>query len=111
MLRFFFLAALLLVVAGCNNEVADRLQSGRVIGMFGLEGRWAGSVTPTADGCGKMSTGLMSVTRTTFALDPFQGTTIINGTISDAGKLEGHLSRPGGRPAGSVDQLRGGGRP
>jgi len=92
--RHFFLLATLLTIAGCHNEAADRLQSGEVIGLFGLEGRWAGPVAPTTEGCGQTTTGLMTVGRKTFAFDPFQGTTVINGTVSDA-DLQGSLTRPG----------------
>jgi hypothetical protein len=93
-MRFFFLLLIMLAVSGCQNEAADRLQSGQVIGLFGAEGRWAGPVTPTADGCGPTTTGLMTVGRKTFAFDPFQGTTVISGAVSEAA-LQGTLSRPG----------------
>jgi len=93
MIRYFFLLAFLLAVSGCIHDAADRLQSGKVIALFGLDGRWAGPVTPKTDGCGQTSTGLMSVGVSTFAFDPFQGTTVINGTVSD-NRLAGTLSRP-----------------
>jgi hypothetical protein len=94
MVRSFFLIWLILAISGCNNELADKLQSGQVMNMFGLQGRWAGSVTPDADGCGQTTTGLMTIAGNTFAFDPFQGTTVINGTVSDSG-LQGSKSRPG----------------
>jgi hypothetical protein len=96
MIRFIFLAPVILAVSGCLSDAADKLQSGQVMNLFGLEGRWAGPVAPKADGCGRTATGLMTVGGKTFAFDPFQGTTVINGTMSDAGILEGTLSRPGG---------------
>ena len=95
MIRYFVLLALILAASGCRNEAADRLQSGKVMNLVGLEGRWAGPVIPTADGCGQTTTGLMTVGRNTFAFDPFQGTTVINGAVSDTGGLDGTLSRPG----------------
>jgi hypothetical protein len=94
MFRLFFLIGFIAAVSGCSGA-ADRLQSGRVMGWFGLEGRWAGPVTAKADGCGPTATGQMSVEQTKFAFDPFQGTTIINGSVSDDGHLDGVLSRPG----------------
>ncbi len=96
MSRYLFLGCLILVVSGCHNEAADALQSGNVMGLIGLEGRWTGPVVPKSDGCGQTSKGLMSVERKTFAFDPFQGTTVINGTVSGNGALEGLFSRPGG---------------
>jgi hypothetical protein len=93
-MRPFFLLPILLAVSGCFSHAADSLQSGQVIGLFGAEGRWAGPVRPMADGCGQTTTGLMTVGRKTFAFDPFQGTTVINGAVSEAG-LQGTLSRPG----------------
>jgi hypothetical protein len=94
MMRCFFLVSLFLTVSACGNHAADRLQSGQVMGFFDLEGRWAGPVTPKGEECGRTTTGLMSVGRTTFAFDPFQGTTVINGTVEDD-SLKGSLSRPG----------------
>jgi hypothetical protein len=94
MKRLFFLLALPLAVFGCHGSAADGIQSGKVIGIFGLEGRWVGPVTPKIDGCGQTTTGLMSVSWKTFAFDPFQGTTIIKGTVADTG-LQGTLARPG----------------
>jgi hypothetical protein len=96
MIRFIFLGALILLVAGCNNEAADALQSGTVMGLIGLEGRWTGPVVPKSDGCGPTTKGQMSVERRTFAFDPFQATTVIDGTVSGDGALEGLFSRPGG---------------
>jgi hypothetical protein len=96
MARFFFFGCLALAVSGCNNEAADALQSGNVMGLFGLEGRWTGPVTPKSEDCGQTAKGQMSVERKTFAFDPFQGTTVIDGTVSENGVLNGSLSRPAG---------------
>jgi hypothetical protein len=63
--------------------------------LFGAEGRWTGPVTPNSDECGQPAKGQMSIERRTFAFDPFQGTTVITGTVSGSGALEGTLSRPG----------------
>jgi hypothetical protein len=94
MSRFFFFGCLVLALPGCHNEAADALQSGTVIGLVGFEGRWAGPVTPSNNGCGQVTKGQMSVERKTFAFDPFQGTTVIDGTVSGNGALNGTLSRP-----------------
>jgi hypothetical protein len=96
MIRCFFLCCLIATLPGCRNDAADRLQSGKVLDIFGLEGRWVGPVTPQTEGCGSTNTGLMTVGRTTFAFDPFQGTTVLDGTVSADGNLTGSLSRPGG---------------
>jgi hypothetical protein len=116
MTRLFFFSWLALTISGCHNEAADALQSGKVMGFIGLEGRWAGPVVPNSDGCGQTTKGQMSVDRRTFAFDPFQGTTVISGTVSDTDALEGSLSRPGGGQetvsisfSGAVDQHDGGG--
>jgi hypothetical protein len=95
MKRLFFISFVALAASGCNNELADKLQSGSVTRMFGIGGRWAGPVTPETDGCGKTATGLMTVAGNTFAFDPFQGTTVIGGTLAGTA-LQGTLSRPGG---------------
>jgi hypothetical protein len=95
MMRLLSLIALLLASNGCNNEAADRMQSGKVMGFFGLEGRWIGPVVPKVDGCGQTTEGLMTVGRGTFAFDPFAGTTVIDGTVSEKSGLTGTLSRSG----------------
>jgi hypothetical protein len=116
MMRFFFLGCLAVAASGCHNEAADALQSGNVMGLFGVEGRWAGPVTPKTDNCGRSTKGQMSVERKTFAFDPFQGTTVINGSVSNDGTLKGTLSRPGSGQqvvsisfSGAVTQRDGGG--
>ena len=94
MIRLIFFLVLLPTISACNNELADKLQSGAVVSLFGLEGRWAGPVTPIAETCGQTTTGVMVVAGTTFVFDPFQGTTAINGILSDTG-LQGTFSRLG----------------
>jgi len=87
---------MMLIVPGCDNQAADALQSGNVIGLMGIEGRWTGPVVPKSEGCGPPTKGQMSVERKTFAFDPFQATTVIDGTVSGDGALDGVFSRPGG---------------
>jgi hypothetical protein len=94
MFQLFFFGWLIVTLSGCHNEAADALQSGTVMGVIGLEGRWAGPVTPATADCGQIAKGQMSVERTTFAFDPFQSTTVIAGTVADNGALNGTLSRP-----------------
>ncbi|MBV8524297.1 MAG: hypothetical protein JOY71_19580 [Acetobacteraceae bacterium] len=62
--------------------------------MYGIEGRWAGPVTPLDPTCGQATTGLMSVGGGKFGFDPFQSTTVIYGTVSNR-KLQGGLARTG----------------
>lgn len=97
--RFFsyiVAAGILLPGIGCGtSDPALILQSGRVFGLIGLEGRWVGKVSPTGPNCGASSTGLMSASRDKFAFDPFQSTTIIHGDVVK-GRLTGRLERIGG---------------
>jgi hypothetical protein len=93
----FVLAGMLGVLGGCDapGRISRHLGSGEVIALYGLEGRWAGPVVPRDASCGKPANGLMSIGQETFAFDPFQGTTVIKGSIKD-GRLSGSLNRPGG---------------
>jgi hypothetical protein len=90
---------MLMALPACNGTIADAMQSGDVIAMGGLNGRWFGPVAPTVDGCTATSTGLMSVGGGTFAFDPFEGTTILDGMVGPGGTLEGHYSRQVGGQA------------
>ena len=83
----------IIVLGGCSGELADIMQSGRTIGLGGLQGRWAGPVTPVADGCGPATTGLLTIRDGKFAFDPFQSTTVIDGLAGDSGQLAGSLTR------------------
>jgi hypothetical protein len=67
-----------------------------VLALDGLEGRWGGTVHP-GDGsaCGPERHGLMRVGDGKFAFDPFESTTVINGTV-EKDTLSGTLTRPGG---------------
>lgn len=85
----------LAALGGCAGDTALMLQSGRMIGLVGLEGRWVGPVSPMGPGCGSVSTGLMSIGKTGFAFDPFQSTVVIRGDVAD-GQLKGSLERIGG---------------
>ena len=92
-MQIFILA---LVMSGCGKDVGLGLQSGEVLAIYGLDGRWAGQVVPNGQDCGPAATGLMSVGGSSFGFDPFQSTSVIRGTVSDAGQLSGTLSRSGG---------------
>ena len=70
----------------------------------GLEGRWAGRVSPTGPNCGASFTGLMSVSRDKFAFDPFQSTAIIHGSVVER-RLTGRLERIGGEHRVSIIEL------
>jgi hypothetical protein len=91
--------ATLLPLVGCDTYVAVRegasasLGTGQTFAIYGLEGRWAGAVTPTAADCGAATQGSMTVSAHGFAFDPFGSTFVINGTISDRGELHGVLKR------------------
>lgn len=93
------LAAFLLVpvlIAGCGRDLAEPLQSGRVLSWDGLQGRWVGAVTPADANCGGTTHGTMSVGPKDFGFDPFQSTVVIHGQVGDDGHLSGDLVRPGG---------------
>jgi hypothetical protein len=83
------------LVAGCEGDVGERLQSGRVLALHGLQGRWVGRVVPADASCGPATQGLMSIGGKGFGFDPFQSTTVINGAVSKDGRLVGNLVRQG----------------
>jgi hypothetical protein len=87
-----FCAAL---VWGCHSELSDRLQGGQVHSWHGLQGRWAGAVTPAEGTCGPATEGLMTIGPRGFAFDPFQSTAVISGDVTDDGHLSGKLVRQG----------------
>ncbi len=88
---------LLLLLAGCaGGDPAAILQSGRVVGIGGLEGRWAGPVSPEGAGCGSATTGLMNIGQGSFGFAPFQNTVAIRGKVGPDDTLEGTLERVGG---------------
>jgi len=100
MIRFFsraFAAGILLAaLPGCHEDLGEKLQSGRVLALDGLQGRWAGDVVPMQPSCGAPSHGLMSVGSKTFGFDPFEGTEVIQGDVTADGRLKGTLQRQGG---------------
>ena len=86
----------LLGLSGCAaSDPALILQSGRTVGLVGLEGRWVGPVSPIGPTCGPSSSGLMNIGNGEFAFDPFQSTVVIRGKVAD-GRLNGALERIGG---------------
>jgi hypothetical protein len=84
-----------LLAGGCHDDLGEYLQSGRVLALHGLQGRWVGPVVPAQTGCGAAAQGLMTIGEGGFGLDPFQSTTVINGEVSDDGRLAGKLVRQG----------------
>jgi hypothetical protein len=88
-------ALMLALIAGCGGDVGERLQSGRVLALHGLQGRWAGPVVPQDKSCGPVAQGLMSIGEKGFAFDPFQSTTVIQGVVGKDGRLTGDLARLG----------------
>jgi hypothetical protein len=90
---FGLLASVL--TGGCGTDPGEHLQSGRVLGWYGLQGRWSGPVVPTENSCGPATHGLMSIGEGGFGLDPFQSTAVIRGTVSDDDRLSGKLVRQG----------------
>ena len=84
------------LIAGCEGDVGERLQSGRVLAWQGLQGRWVGPVVPADKSCGPNTRGLMSIGDKGFAFDPFQSTTVIQGVVGKDGRLTGNLTRQGG---------------
>jgi hypothetical protein len=93
------LLAALLIINGCETYTSLRedasasLGTGRTFAIYGLEGRWAGDVTPVAADCGARTEGSMTITAREFAFDPFGGTFVVTGTVSDDGALQGVLKR------------------
>lgn len=81
---------------GCEGDLGDKLQSGRVLALQGLQGRWVGPVVPADRTCGQTAQGLMSISKNSFAFDPFQSTTVISGAVGKDDHLIGRLSRQGG---------------
>lgn len=82
------------MVAGCTRDLGEHLQSGQVLPLYGLQGRWVGWVQPAGQGCGSSTQGLMTIGGKGFGFDPFQSTAVIRGEIGDDGHLSGSLVRP-----------------
>ena len=86
-----------LLIFGCgSSDLAAMLQSGRVVGLGGVEGRWVGPVAPDGPECGSTTTGLMSVGRGGFGFAPFQNTVTIRGKLGPDNAFESSLERAGG---------------
>ncbi len=81
------------VVGGCEGDQGEHLQSGRVLALQGLQGRWVGPVVPTDGACGSPTHGVMSIGRKGFGFDPFQGATVVLGKVDEDGHLSGVLVR------------------
>jgi hypothetical protein len=91
--QFAACALLVLPSSGCDTDVAERLQSGKVLALYGLQGRWVGSVTPGDASCGPSTHGVLTIGGGDFGFDPFQSTTIIQGTVGRDGQLGGTFIR------------------
>jgi hypothetical protein len=87
---------MLVLLTGCEGDLGERLQSGRVLPLHGLQGRWTGPVVPKDAACGPAKQGLMSIGENGFGFDPFQSTTVIQGEVTKDGHLSGNLVRQGG---------------
>ena len=83
------------LTGACEADLGERLQSGQVLALHGLQGRWVGPVVPTERACGPTTQGLMSIGERGFGLDPFQSTTVIRGELGNDGHLSGGLVRQG----------------
>ena len=90
------MALTIALIAGCEGDLGERLQSGRVLALHGLQGRWVGPVVPADRSCGATTQGLMSIGEKGFGFDPFQSTTVIQGAIGKDDRLAGTLTRQGG---------------
>ena len=88
--------SLLILLVGCEGDLGERLQSGQVLALQGLQGRWVGPVVPADPNCGSSTQGLMSIGENGFGFDPFQSTTVIRGEVTKDGHLSGKLIRQGG---------------
>ena len=88
-------AVTIVQIAACDGDVGERLQSGRVLALHGLQGRWVGPVVPADGSCGPTTQGLMSIGAKGLGFDPFQSTTVIQGVVDKDGHLIGNLTRQG----------------
>lgn len=80
---------------GCGADPTGELISGQVMALYGLQGRWAGTVVPSESGCGQTGQGLMSIGKNGFGFDPFQSTSVIRGEVAEDGHMRGRLVRQG----------------
>ena len=86
---------LTILLAACASHPTEQFLSGRVMPLYGLEGRWVGAVVPTETGCGQPTRGLMSIGKQGFGFDPFQSTAVVHGKVSEDGRLSGSTIRRG----------------
>jgi hypothetical protein len=83
------------LLGGCQTDLAEPLQSGRVLAWHGLQGRWVGPVVPTEPACGPPTHGTMTIGKKGFGFDPFQSTAVIHGEVDNDRHLSGSLVRQG----------------
>ena len=86
-------ALLALLASGCGTDLAEKLQSGKVLPWDGLQGRWVGSVIPVDASCGPTTRGVATIGGSDFGFDPFQSTVVIQGSINPDGHLGGSFVR------------------
>ena len=78
----------LLLIWGCEgSDPSMFFQSGRVVSLGGLEGRWVGAVSPEGSGCGNTTTGLMNIGQGGFGFAPFQDTVVLRGKVGSDGSV------------------------
>ena len=88
---------LTLMAFGCSGEeAASVLQSGRVVGLGRVDGRWVGPVSPVSAGCGNQTIGTMTVGQGSFGFAPFGNTVSIKGRVGPDDAMDGVLERLGG---------------
>lgn len=90
---FVACALLALPTSGCDTDIAEKLQSGKVLAGYGLQGRWVGSVTPSDASCGPPTRGVLTIGGGDFGFDPFRSTTVIQGIVGRDGQLNGTFVR------------------
>ena len=87
LLQGILLSWSLLTVAGCVDDIKEKLQTG-----FGDIHRWAGPVVPADPHCGHQTTGLMTLNAKEFSFDPFGSVIVLDGNV-DQDRLEGSATR------------------
>ena len=89
--------SLLLLIWGCKgSDPSMLLQSGRVVSLGGLEGRWVGPVSPEGSGCGITTTGLMTIGKGGFGFAPFENTVVLRGKVGSDDSVSGEEERISG---------------
>ena len=86
---------IIVLMVGCDEDLGEHLQSGRVLALHGLQGRWVGPVVAKEPNCGATTNGLMTIGEDGFGFDPFSSTAVINGGVAADGHLSGTLVREG----------------